>query len=266
MTPARFSAEQIRAVGDLRTLWGPDSMVLVGASALGCFMDLSWRQTHDLDLSVSMTIDEYPGSLPGLPGWKSHPAREHEWLSPDGVRVDILPSAARHLEAEEIIWPKSGLRMSLIGIGLACERSRSVHVVDDLWLRVAPPAVIALLKIVAYKDRPSAREKDLEDLGHLLEHYLRNDDDRRYSREVLELELDFEDVSAFLLGRDMGEIVGDLERQTVASFVAGLRDEQDSGATQARMLRLGPATWRNSHAVLLDRLRAFDLGFVRRSD
>jgi predicted nucleotidyltransferase len=136
-----------------------------------------------------------------------------------------------------------------------------MRIADDLDVRVAPASVITVLKMVAYLDRPFEREKDLEDLGHLLEHYINQDDERRYSQDVLDSELDFEEVSAFLLGQDVGAVVGAVERRTVASFITRVRGNGDTAATQARMLRQGPRAWKEDPLVLLSRLRAFDLGF-----
>ena len=124
MKSAQFSREQAQALRDLLTLWGSDSVVLVGASALGCFVDMNWRKTHDLDLSVSISMDEYPGELAGLVDWRPHPAHEHEWISPDDVRVDILPSAERHLEEGGVAWSESGWLSSLLGTSASQTISR----------------------------------------------------------------------------------------------------------------------------------------------
>jgi predicted nucleotidyltransferase len=241
-------------------LWGSDSFVLIGASALGCFIDMRWRQTKDLDLSVSISMDDYPAGLDRLQGWSRHPSREHEWTSPDGVRVDIVPCSERMLEAGEVIWPESGFRMSLVGFRLAFEHAQQIRV-DDLIVRVAPIPVVAVLKVIAYLDHPQLRDSDLEDLSHLLEGYLAEDEERRFSQEVIDHDLSSEQTSAFLLGMDISAIVDSLERQSVSSFLERVVDEGSPEATQAHMMRLGPAPWREDPDLLLAAIQAFELGF-----
>lgn len=260
MTSSHFTSDQVQALRDLDTLWGRESIVLVGASALGCSIDMNWRETRDLDISVAITIDDYPGGLSDLPGWKPNPTLEHEWFSPRGVRIDVLPSAAEHLRAGSITWPKSGLRMSLIGIRLAFLHAQRIPITEDFDVPVAPASVIAVLKMVAYLDRPADRAKDLGDIGHVLEHYIADDDERRYSAEVLDRELEFEDVSAFLLGRDVAAVVDATEREVIDAFTVRVRSGGDHAATQARMLQLGPRSWRGDPRLLTSRLGAFEIG------
>lgn len=137
-----------------------------------------------------------------------------------------------------------------------------MEVASDLSIRVAPVPVVGLLKIVAYQDQPQARTRDLEDLAHIFDEHVRADDQRRYSDEVPEAGLEFEVVSAFLLGRDMGSLVNSEERGAVTSFIAKVRDENDPHATQARMANVAPVSWRRKPEALLARFDAFDRGLV----
>jgi hypothetical protein len=52
--------QENEALRSLSRLWSSEQFVLIGASALGCFMDMQWRQTYDLDLCVSLS-KERPG-------------------------------------------------------------------------------------------------------------------------------------------------------------------------------------------------------------
>ena len=259
MTPTYFSNEQIAAFRALLGLWRPDTVILIGASALGCHIDMRWRKTNDLDLSLSVSLDEYPAGLDRVAGWTRHPKKEHEWKSPDGVRVDIVPSGKELLEAGELIWPESGFRMSLVGFRLVYERAERLRIADALTIHVAPVSVVALLKMNAFLDRPTERDRDLEDLSYLLEGYLADDEERRYTPEIIDRDLSFEDTNAFLLGKDISAIAGNTERQVVSDFFARLQDDRDSMA--ARMLRKAPVQWREDPQLLTDRIRAFKQGF-----
>jgi hypothetical protein len=64
-----FTPDQERALTDLLSVWPVSKVVVVGASALACSLDMRWRKTEDLDLAVSSSVDEYPAALAALPGW-----------------------------------------------------------------------------------------------------------------------------------------------------------------------------------------------------
>ncbi len=262
MNTDRFTEEQIEALRTLGGLWGQESFVLIGATALDCFMEMDWRGTHDLDLSVALSMDEYRSGLATLAGWRRHPVLEHEWLAPGNVRVDIVPAGELQLKAGEIVWPGSGARMSTTGLRLAFNSSISVRLAKDLQIRVASPPAVTVMKMAAYLDRPAEREKDLEDIGHLLDTYVGDDDSRRFSDEVLDHGLDYEQVSAFLLGKDIGVMSDAEDLEAVAVFFSRVRDEADPAATQARMLRSGPVSWNSDPVVMAARLEAFCLGLA----
>ncbi len=201
-----FTPGQVAALRNLRELWPDTPFVLVGASALGCFLDFRWRATNDIDISVSIELDELPAGLDRLPGWSPDPRAEHRWLAPEDVKVDILPAGPNLRRAGILRWPRSGNEMSLLGQRLAFEQARDVQVASGLSIRVAPVPVVCVLKMVAYQDQPQARTRDLEDLAHIFHDYVAADDQRRYSDEVPETGIEFEVVSAFLLGRDIGAL------------------------------------------------------------
>jgi predicted nucleotidyltransferase len=251
-----FTREQSQALRELAELWRDTRFCLIGASALACQINLP-RHTGDLDISVSVSLDELAGGLPRLEGWKRNPKKEHEWLSPSGVKVDVLPAGPSLLAAGEILWPVTGARMNLTGMRLALETGNTLEVDAGLSIRVAPVPVIAVLKMISYLDRPAERERDLHDLAYILENHVPPDDDRRFAPEVLDAEVSYEHASAYLLGRDLRGLVNDRERKAVDDFVARVRDERHPSATQARMARLGPSSWNQDPDELLVRIDAF---------
>jgi predicted nucleotidyltransferase len=233
---------------------------LIGASALACQIDLP-RRTDDLDISVSVSLDELAAELPRLQGWKRNPRREHQWLSPAGIKVDVLPAGPSLLAAGEIVWPGTQVRMNLTGLRLALETGMTFEVEPGLSIPVAPVSVIAVLKMVSYMDRSGERERDLYDLAHILENYVQPDHSRRFAPEALEAGVPFEHASAFLLGLDVRRLVNDPEREAVNDFVARVRDERHPSATQGKMTRLGPSFWNQDPDELLARVDALMLGF-----
>jgi len=260
MTPIPFSNEQLDALRVLHRLWGKDRFALIGASAIACFMEMRWRPTYDLDLSLSVSMEEYPAGLDKLSGWARHPRLEHQWTAPGNVQIDIIPAGPKLLEAGEIRWPDSGLRMSLIGLRLAFEKSHSFRLAEDLEIQIAPISVVTVLKMIACRDKPNERTKDLQDLGFIIEGFLAEDDGRRFADEVFELGLQYEETCAFFLGKEISSMVNEAEREKVASFISRVRDEADPNATLIRMVQMGPASWQRDPQILLSRLDAFERG------
>jgi predicted nucleotidyltransferase len=255
-----LTRDQAEALRQLADVWRGTRFCLIGASALACQIDLP-RKTGDLDMSVSVSLDELAAAMAGLRGWRRHPSREHEWLSPQGIKVDVVPAGPALLAEGEIVWPESGARMNLAGMRLAFERAVSFEVDTGLPIPIAPVPVITVLKMISYLDRPD-RERDLHDVAYILDNYVPPDDERRFAPEVLDAGVDYERASAYLLGSDLRGVLDAAERERVDAFVARVRDERHPSAVQARMARLGPASWNDDPDEVLARIDAFVLGLA----
>jgi predicted nucleotidyltransferase len=253
---APFGRAQVAALKQLSALWLGRPLVLIGATAIKCHLATP-RGTVDLDLTLGVSLDDYPAGLEGVDGWARRAGRPHERIGPGGVLVDVIPAGERHLRAGFLEWP--GMRrMNLAGMGHAFTRNHVQSIDADLEIRVADLPVLALLKVVAYLDRPTERERDLEDLAHVIEWY-GEDDERRWSDEVVDLQLEYESVGAYLLGRDLAEFVTALERTCLENFISMARD--DAVGTGSRLCRVGPVRWR-SDAVMLGRIAALERGLA----
>jgi predicted nucleotidyltransferase len=258
-----FLPDEVEALRALVRTWPKAKLVVLGAAALRCAMPMSWRTTEDLDLTVAASIEDATAALSLLPGWFPDPRLEQRWRTPTGIAVDIVPATAEALARGYIEWPRAGFRMSLLGIRLAFEHAVALPIAADLEVRTAPIQVISVLKIVAYLDRPAAREKDLGDLAHIMCGYLGDDSDRRFSLEVPDDLTEFDDVAPYLLGRDVGAIVDPAERRRISDFVTMIDDEARGPRLLARMSILGPFAWRDPDGVVT-RIRAFRRGMEER--
>ena len=186
---------------------------------------MSHRKTDDLDLVVAVPLEDFPGPMKSLPGWRSHPKKEHCFFSPDGQQVDLVPAGAALVAQGYVEWP-SGARMSLAGFDLAFAHATR-ELAGSTAVLVPPAPVIALLKMRAWLDRPHIREKDLADIAHLLVLYVSDDDVRHFEEEyVVDLGLEFEAVSPFLLGHDLGRIMADEHAVHVEEFVRKVSPEK----------------------------------------
>lgn len=255
-----FTPQQMSALRTLARVWSTHPFVLIGASALGCFMRMRWRKTGDLDLVLALSVEDYPAGLERDAGWTRHPHRENRWVAPGEVYVDVIPAGKPGPGEAVLRWPGSGFEMNLAGLRLAFEKAVTVEVEEGLTIRAAPVEVVALLKMIAYQDRPHDRERDLGDIAYILEEYISESDSRRYGEDVLDLGLPYDDISPFLLGRDLSAIVIEPERRLIVKFVSKLRAAGDPAATQARMLAVAPSSWRKDPDELLSRITAFESG------
>jgi predicted nucleotidyltransferase len=257
-----LTPDQLRALRDVAQAWPGVPASLIGATALACQIASYRRETNDLDLVIAIGV-EGTGRLAALRGWTPLPqAGEQAWQSPEGVRIDVIPASQRLLAEGVIRWPRSGMEMKLVGLRLAFDASRPLDVGEGLSVLLASVPAVAVLKVIAFMDRPDSRAKDLEDLAFLLDDYLA-DQDRRFELIGADPELDYENTSAFALGLDAGQIVNAEERALVTRFVAETGAEDSR--TGARLLRLGPALWRADEHCLPARLAAFEQGFSRPS-
>ena len=247
---------QISALRELGEVWPGRDMVIIGATALGFYYDKDWRKTADVDLVVAVEIDEFPGRLVERPGWDQHPDREHEFHSPHGVKLDILPAGEALLRKGTIVWSR-GQVMSLVGIDLAF-RHAEPHTVESFIVKVATPAVVTVLKMAAYLDRPQERLRDLHDIAHLLESYVDDSSPRLWDEALAFGEYDL--APSYLLGLDIGRIIEEPHLQLVEAFLSRVGDPD--GFDHAQMLRRGPRRWSTEGQPLERRLHALRAGMT----
>jgi predicted nucleotidyltransferase len=196
-------------------------VVIIGAAALLCFIDLG-RFTRDVDLVVALDLTDFAALSADLKaiGWIQEPGRGHRWRGSKGSLIDLMPAGAGLRAAAQIVWPDGSFAMSLVGFEHVFTRSITISFGPDAWFKVAPPPVIALLKIVAYSEDPQRRRKDLDDLESLLRQYEAKSD-RIFGDDVFAAELDdFEYANAFLLGSDVGTIATDRDAEIVHGFLS----------------------------------------------
>ncbi len=196
-------------------------VAIIGAAALRCFIDLG-RFTRDIDVVVALDLDDFAAFSDELKSrkWSPEHAREHRWRGPRGSVIDLLPAGPNLRAAGRVIWPKSQFGMSLAGFEHVFTRAVPFPFAPGVRFRVAPPPVIALLKIIAYTEDHYHREKDLIDLKSLFHRYEASSD-RIFGDDVFAAELeDIEYANAFLLGRDVGAIATQQDAAVVRAFLS----------------------------------------------
>ena len=112
--------------------------------------------------------------------------------------------------------------------------------------------------MVSYCDRPAERERDLEDITHLLDTYVDEECERRWDDTA---QCEFELAPAYLLGLDLGRTVTLPEHSAVIdSFLE--RIGNDDAPNHALMSRRGPKQWQSESHALSRRLQAFRAGMA----
>jgi len=248
-----LTEDAMAALRRLRAVLPEADILVVGATALARHIPFDYRTSDDLDLVLGVTLEGFREAASELADWqRSEGPAEHRFHTDRGLQLDLVP-AGNELRAQGFVPWGDGFEMNLLGFDLAFAHAERVTLEAGLEVLFPPPAVIALLKISAWTDRPE-RGKDLLDLDRLMQDYLEHQEDRRWD-ELAALEADYEAQSPFALGLDLGRLVEDADRALVESFLANPPG------------RLGPddAAWRIGDRPEKEaaRLAAFRRGFDR---
>ena len=195
---------------------------LVGATARDTILEKGFgihaaRATLDVDIGVRVSgwneFDRLQQAL--LDTGHFARTREMQRLSYRGeVFVDIVPFGGTTDPDHKLSWPPDhDFILSTVGFEEAYQAAQLVRVRarPPLDIRVASPAGLAILKIVAWADRPAERNKDAHDLAHIMENYLDADNYERLMENHRDLasddDFDYAKAGSRLLGRDMARIV-----------------------------------------------------------
>ena len=223
--------EDVRTLETLSSVLRGDgwTFVVIGAAVPWILATRSTglRGTRDIDIVVNTTnwADfERAGSRLRDAGFTRR--HLHEFTSPHGTRIDLLPYGQGLVQGDTIAWP-DGVTMSALGLAEAFESAVERPITAALSVHVATEAAFALLKVVAYMDRPTARSKDLGDLIDAFSRY-EEESDRRF--ELFDVSVDgaplqFEEAGAYLLGADVAALAAAKTRDVIHTFLAGLNDE-----------------------------------------
>lgn len=207
--------------------------VVVGAAARDLVLHNAYgaeitRATKDVDFGLNVESWESLLKLRDALIAKGYTESEtkHRLFAPSGIPVDIIPFGQIADADSNIAWPPDGETiMSVLGFKEAHEHSDLIRIQDDppIDVRVAAPVGMALLKIVAWRDRSlDIRRKDAKDLYYLLDNYsaIPEVEDAIYSDPELgsRHEWDVELMSAELLGQRARDIAAPETAQAILAL------------------------------------------------
>jgi predicted nucleotidyltransferase len=226
-----------------------------------------YRATQDVDLAIALDLDAFPNLIHRLNsrGWRQSEKQEQRWRGASGSIIDLVLAGPRLRLQKQLVWPRSGMTMSLTGFDHVFTASVAHELAPGLVLKVIPLHVFALTKIAAFLEGRDQREKDIRDVGVLLEKY-ELDSERRYGEEVYRsgLGLHYDEAGSFLLGLDLGRICTKDEADLVQAFLSLLADSESTAFTSLSRSRRPFGEHHAEDRELERQVRAFIEGFHRR--
>lgn len=201
------------------------------------------RATEDLDFGVAVATwadyDNLKAQLIGSKKFKKDSKQEQRILWTERVEreipIDLVPYGGLETRESTIAFPPSeDFKMSTLGFREVSQNLLTLEISKGFSVELASPAGVALLKFVAFNDRPAQRRRDIQDIFYIAENYMAaGNEDRLYDpesgeRDILDNEsFDYRTAGARLLGQD---IVPLLNKETKSLVSRTLDQDPSSGS------------------------------------
>lgn len=230
------------------------NIMIVGAacrdvlhSALG--HDFGLRATHDVDVALALSewtdFEELTSRLTAIKGAVSNGIRYRV----DGLPVDLLPFGSVEDPTGTVTPQPRNQGMSVWAFAEVFDHSLELPLDEHLTVRMPSIPGYAALKLCAWLDRAAYYQyKDAPDIAVAINWYARSPviEQNLYETDsgndiLIACEMDVTVASAYLLGRDIGAVIG-LERQ--AELASRWPGEHESALLREMSLSSG-AGWRN---------------------
>ena len=208
--------------------------VLIGATVPLILIDLKERNgkgfgirpTKDLDFTIIIknwkSFTELKKSFQdiGLIQKENHP--EHKFFY-NNFQIDIIPYNKELVKDGYLTLPESHNKINVTGFDKLFKYAKLEKFADNLLIPVIPLPLFVYTKILAYTDRELT--KDLEDITYCLQHYEEASVSERRFDIVGQLEISYEISGAYLLGKELSEILSVQEKEIVQNFINEIQDE-----------------------------------------
>ena len=250
---------------------------VVGAAARDIILHYGYgveiiRATEDIDLGVMVEdwnkFTQLKKAIIGS-GTFEQGREPQRFFYKGNFPVDMMPFGQISKPKDTIEWPEfEGIEMSTLGFKESFDNSILVRLrtVPDFEIRFASLAGLAAMKLISWKDKYPARNKDAKDLKFIMLNYIEAGNfERIYDGEesdILEDDAaDYELMSARLLGRDVATIITPESKKYILKILNEETDEQDNYKLAVDMRR-GPSYISNDFDANLNLLEAFKKGFL----
>ncbi|MBQ0795084.1 nucleotidyl transferase AbiEii/AbiGii toxin family protein [Zhongshania sp.] len=248
--------------------------IVVGATARDLVLHHGYgasieRATSDVDFGVQVSNwQDFEHLKSRLIEQDFQPtAAHHRLLSPQGQAIDIIPFGPIENTNAEVTWPPTGaVLMNVLGFQEACQHADIIRVQQNpsIDIPVVTPAGMALLKLIAWLDRPAnLRGKDAKDLQYLLSNYERipSVSDSLFTEQTVldHFDWDLSLAAAHQLGRDTQSIASDACHTVISDLFNGKQPKRNIDQLTENMCNTVDREFARNRELL----HAFNKGFTR---
>jgi predicted nucleotidyltransferase len=231
------------------------------------------RATRDVDLGICIEdwaeLHKLRASLIQGGGFAEQPNVLHRLIyrpkeDAFGIPLDLLPFGGIESANATIAWPPGmDVVMNVAGFAEACQATLSVEVLAGFCVPVTSLPSLAVLKLIAWRDRHLETSKDATDFFLIARHYAdAGNFDRLYETESALLQatdFDPELAGAMLLGKDAAAVCRSSTARIVADILAHPESTQ---RLNDQILRATLSAGDDASAARVERyLGAFQSGF-----
>jgi len=186
------------------------------------------RATRDVDIGICVADwtlhDAFRQNLMATGRFDATPRNAHKLIYRAGgaqaMQLDVIPFGNVEHPAASIAWPPDmDTVMNVAGFREACQAAVAVEVDTDLLVPFASLPAMAILKLLAWRDRHPMSRHDATDLLILLSCYAgAGNEDRLYGEESELMEqhgFDIEIAAAALLAKDSSAVASETARAQI---------------------------------------------------
>jgi len=194
--------------------------------------------TKDIDFAVYIpSKEDYKSLIDDLVKYENfNTSTENEFVvfSPDGTQVDLLPFGAIEIEGKVMI---DGIGLSKIAVNGFREVYKNgleeIEFDNSQTFKVCSLPSIVILKLIAYDDRPEIRQKDIQDIRLILNHYFDIETELIYEQhnDLFENDRKLSIIAARVIGRQIKIILNEskeLENRIINILEAEVSDVKKS--------------------------------------
>ena len=191
---------------------------LIGARARDFWLSVNdippRRFTEDIDFAILMNsmeqFEELRDYLQDTGNFiKSTNIPQRMYTHDREFMIDLLPFGKVENAYYIYFKDKENTRMSTLGLKEVFEKSMPINIGGDVEILTASLPGIVVLKLIAWKDRPEVRSKDLIDISFIIQHYFDLESDLIYEKynRFFGDELEVYQIAALALGGEIKEIL-----------------------------------------------------------
>lgn len=194
--------------------------------------------TKDIDFAIYIpSKEDYKSLIDDLVKYENfNTSTENEFVvfSPDGTQVDLLPFGAIEIEGKVMI---DGIGLSKIAVNGFREVYKNgleeIEFDNSQTFKVCSLPSIVILKLIAYDDRPEIRQKDIQDIRLILNHYFDIETELIYEQhnDLFENDRKLSIIAARVIGRQIKIILNEskeLENRIINILEAEVSDVKKS--------------------------------------